>query len=545
MKKKVQSLTMGTIILFISALAVKIIGALFKIPLTNRIGGQGMGYYMTAYSVFNPVYAVSVAGFPAAIVRVTAIISSKGDERAKKRITYNAFLAFAPIGLTLSSLLYLLSANAAKIVGNAEAAPAIQAIAPAVMFCCLTAVLRGTFEGQRNMIPTALEQLFEAIVKLAAGLSFVALTLEADPLASPLRLACAALWGVSLSTLVGFLCIAFFCIPKMHVRNERYRNVRIYNDSAIRRLLLSTAMPICLAALVTNLTSLIDLITVMNGLTVAIKKDAASVYFSHPKAELLNIPMGDLSNFLFGSYTALAMTVFHIVPALIVPLCTSALPFVSNLKESGRTRDTRIAVGAVLKAAAAFAVPAGIGISVLSEPILLFLFPNNVKEATVAAGVLRPLGIASAFSAMACPVSSLLQAVGRSYMPASLMLKAAVIKLVINILLIPLPKLNIDAAAWGTLFCYAFITVMGIRALLKDISSPINPISIFLKPVFCGTLCALTAANALAVLKNVLADAESLCLSITLGGFVYLVSMVVLRAFAPEETEILVSKIKK
>jgi len=545
MKKKAQSLTVGTMILFVSALAVKIIGALFKIPLTNRIGGQGMGYYMTAYSVFNPVYAVSVAGFPAAIARVTAIISSKGDERAKRRITHNAFLTFAPIGVMLSAMLYLFSHEAAKLVGNADASPAIRAIAPAVMFCCLTSVLRGTFEGQRNMIPTALEQFFESVVKLAAGLSLVALTIKTDPLASPVELACAALWGVALSTLVGFLCMAFFCIPQKRIKKESYPRTRFYTDSSIRKLLLSTAVPICLAALVTNLTSFIDLVTVMNGLKLAIKKDAAAVYFSHPKADLFSIPMGELPNFLFGSYAALAMTVFHLVPALIVPLCTSALPFVSNLKENGRNRETRIAVGAVLKAAAAFAVPAGIGISALSEPILLFLFPDSIREVAVAANILRPLGIASAFSAMACPVSSLLQAVGRSYVPARLMLKAAVIKLVVNILLIPFPWVNINAAAWGTLLCYAFITVRGISVLLEETASPLNPISIFLKPLFCGGLCALTAVKVLSFLNNTVSFSLSLCISIAAGGIMYLIAMVVLRAFAQEEADILISKIKK
>ena len=543
MKRTAQSLGAGAALLLGAAVAVKLIGALFKIPLTNWIGGEGMGYYMTAYSVFNPVYAVSVAGFPAAIARVSAQRSAGRREFSDAFLLQNAFLTFVPLGLLLGILLVLLADSAAVLVGNPDAGPAIRAIAPAVLFCCMTAVLRGSFEGRGDMRPTAFSQCAEAFVKLIAGLLLVSLCLKGENHPGGVSLACAALTGVTLSTAAGFLCAASF---------YRSENVSAFSKPghrisgrALRRRLLKTALPICLAALVTNLTTVVDLVTVMNRLTAALLADADAVLSSHPGACLSEMRLADVPNFLFGSYTALAMTVFHLVPALTAPICTGALPFVCALRTQGHTRSARIAVSAVLKASALLAVPAGLGIAALGEPILTLLFPHNIREVAAAAGILRPLGFAAVFTAMACPVNSLLQAVGRPYVPVRLLLCGALLKLAANWFLMGLPGVNIDGAAWGTLLCYGLLMIKGMSVLLRDTASPVNPIGIFIRPAVGGALCAAAARIFLMKVGETLPLMAALPVSIAAGGAVYLLFLRLTVPLSQEEIDILLSKPQK
>lgn len=535
-----QSFGAGAALLLLSAVVVKLIGAFYKIPLTNRLGGEGMGYYMTAYSVFNPVYAVSVAGFPAAIARVYARTGRRLDAAQERALLSQALRVFLPVALVFGVLLVLFAGTAAAAVGNPRAWPCIRAIAPAVLFCCLTSVIRGVSEGKGDMRPTALGQCAEAAIKLAAGLALVHLCLLSGE-SDPVRLACAGLSGVTLSALGGFFA-ALLLFRRERTPPGASRVAPSYR--ALRRSLRGTALPVSLAALVTNLTSVVDLVTVMNRLALAVGKNAALVAAAHPGALLDAMPQKEIPNFLFGAYTALAMTAFHLIPALTAPLCTCALPFVSSLFGGGERQKAKTAVSAVLKAAALLAFPAGIGIAVLAKPILLLLFPDSLREVAVASGILRPLGAAAALAAMTCPVNSMLQAVGRPYVPVRLLLCGAALKFLINWLLLSDPRVNIDGAAWGTLACYALIFLGGMFALLGETKLSFDWRGTLFCPLAGGGFCAAAAKRMLLFLGERLAFPAALLLSVAAGGVCYLLFLLILRPLSSKETEFLIHRPK-
>ena len=155
----------------ISAAAAKILGALFKIPLTNVLGGVGMGYFSCAYSLFMPVYALTVTGISSAVARMTARSVAFGMYENARRVRRTAMMIFSAAGSGGSVLTFLLARPfSIYSVGGPEAAAAIAMIAPAVFFGCITAVERGYYEGLSNMYPTAFSQVTEGVVKVFAGL---------------------------------------------------------------------------------------------------------------------------------------------------------------------------------------------------------------------------------------------------------------------------------------------------------------------------------------------------------------------------------------
>ncbi|MEG1848948.1 MAG: oligosaccharide flippase family protein [Oscillospiraceae bacterium] len=132
MREKGQSFLGGAAVLMAAALVVKTIGALFKIPLTQIIGGSGMGYFMTAYGFFNPIYALSVAGFPVAVSKLTAQSLALGRRDEAREILTAALLVFLPVGLLLSAGIFFGANRFVTLIGNPGAGQAVLAIAPAV-----------------------------------------------------------------------------------------------------------------------------------------------------------------------------------------------------------------------------------------------------------------------------------------------------------------------------------------------------------------------------------------------------------------------------
>ena len=166
-----QSFLHGALLLTAGVLLVKVIGALFKIPLSTVITEDGMGYFSTAYSFYNVIFSIATAGFPVAVSRMVSENDSLGRWRDVRRIKSVAAPIFLLTGAVGTALMVLGAPLYTRAVGNAGALPAMLALAPSVLLCSLAAVYRGYYEGLRNMTPTTVSQVIEALAKLLFGLS--------------------------------------------------------------------------------------------------------------------------------------------------------------------------------------------------------------------------------------------------------------------------------------------------------------------------------------------------------------------------------------
>ena len=171
MKKK--SFIYNSAILIISAIIAKLIGAFFKIPLTNILGGNGMAYFSCAYSIFMPVYAISVTGLPIAVAKLVSEANAKNDYKKISEIKYTSLKLFLSAGLIFTIVVILISYPFCKFIANLTFAwPSVILIAPTILISCITSVYRGYYEGLHNMYPTAISQIVESITKIIFGLLF-------------------------------------------------------------------------------------------------------------------------------------------------------------------------------------------------------------------------------------------------------------------------------------------------------------------------------------------------------------------------------------
>lgn len=491
----------GSLILTVSALTAKICGALFKIPLTALLGGTGMGYFSTAYGLFLPLYAVLVTGISTAVARLVADCVGRGDRAGALAVRQTARRLFLATGLIGTGGACLGAAAFTRIsAGSMEAYPAVLVITPAVLLCSITAVERGYWEGLCRMTPTAVSQAVEALARLVCGLWLCRAFLASPPAflagCTPQASgACGAVLGVTLSSLAGWAVMLVWNRPET-APAAGTRPVR-----PILRELIGILIPAALGALVTNLTSLIDLVTVMRTL-----------------------PDGDPA-FVYGSFMGLAVTVFGLVPSLTNMLAKGVLPCTAQAWAAG----DRIAAAAyarqVLLLTGLVCIPAGCGIFALPGECLRFLFAGREAEIAASAQSLRLLMPGLICLCLTFPVFSLMQAVGRADLPVKLMLPGVAVKLAGNLLLIP--HIGIGGAAVATSACYAVILVPSLILLRRKLGEPLRITGMLGAQGFAGVLCA-SAAWTVSGRLAMLPQRVSLLCAVCTGGIVYALAMYLL-----------------
>ncbi len=552
--KQKQSFLHGALILMSATVIVKIIGYFFKVPLKGIIGVSGFGYFNAAYGLFNTLYALSVAGMPVAVARMVAQNMQQGRYRDVRKIKRLSTISFLCSGL-LGTVLMLLGAGPyVRMAQNPNAFWAVFIMAPAIFFVCVSSSWRGYYEGLRNMYPTALSQVAEALVKLALGLSFssaaVRMGLEefqakgtvfgaavSTPEQAQLAVlpygAAGAILGIVVSTAVGSLFLWAYSKRKGDGISRQMLDsaTPAQKSGRILKQLWSIAIPICLGALALNITTLIDVSSLTNRLSAALENGGDLLLSMYEGILPASTPKEEIPNYLFGAYN-MSVTLFHLIPALTTTFGVSALPSVTTAWAARNQTLLRRNIESVWRVTSLIAFPAGFGICALAEPILTLVYKEDPASIPIAAPILRVLGIAAIFVALSSPTNSMLQAVGKVNVPVKLMLLGGFLKLAVNFVLVPVPSVNIQGAPYGTLLCYGLIVCISIPVLCRSAGITIRFQDVFLKPLFAGILCGVTAWTSYGLFFRLVGNTIATGLSILLAGIVYVVVLLLVRGVA-------------
>lgn len=525
----------GAMILSAGVLLVKILGAIYKIPLTNMIGEVGMGYFNTAYQLYLPVYTLATAGFPVAVSRMVSEYTARNDAMSARGVFRKARRFFLCSGLLGTLLLILGAVPYARFTGSPGAVWSIWALAPTVLLCCLMGPHRGYRTGLQQMEPAAVSQVIEAAVRLFAGLGAAALVLRlamhrsqqgmdlwghplaenGEALSGALPLAAAgATAGVTAGALCAWLWLAWYD------RTHTSRQLRKASaDPVTTGRIASVALPVCAGALVVNIGTALDALMLQNRLN-QLGADVLQRLMGSAAAQLQPEEWGA---FLYGSFT-MAQNLAMLVPAFAQAIGASALPSVAAAAAVRNWKQVQAHTEEVLFWSAAAAFPAGIGLSVMAKPVLQFLYHARPAGAALAVQPLMVLGIASIGMTLSVPVNSMLQALGREKTPLVLLLLGVAAKAAASWTLIDDPAWNITGAAIGTLLCYMLVTILGLIRLKQ--CCPVRPriCRCMLAPVWSASLCGLTAWELCRVVPDGL---TGVIVPILGGGAVYVLSMLI------------------
>lgn len=488
-EKKSKSFIQGALVLGIANLIVKVIGAVFKIPLINLIGDDGMGYFNIAYQIYTFMFIVATAGFPTAISKMVAESMAQNKEREANRIFQTAITLLAVIGLIGTAILYLFPNVLERMVSVPGSSLGITAISPAVLFVAMASVYRGYFQGRQNMVPTAASEVIEALAKLLVGFCLAAFFMQMpinESLTAPIDwvskqvqssyirtifASAGAISGVTVGTFLSFLLLSVIYFASkgkrapLTVRQESLRP----RKSILKELIL-IAIPITIGASVSSLTTLIDMATITRRLIT--RPEVLSNYafmfeegtaFAKKVAEEgwmgLELYQQQAAT-LYGMYTGKALTMFNLPLTLVVALGMSIVPAISSSLAKKNNLGARSVTESSIRIAMLFAAPCALGMSVLSKEVLYILFQD-----CNAASVLSILSIAIIPVAIVSVTNSILQAYGKVYCPVINMVIGGAAKVLFNFFFIP--YLGIDGAPLGTFLCYLIIAVLNMRHIIK------------------------------------------------------------------------------
>ncbi|HEX3038309.1 MAG TPA: polysaccharide biosynthesis protein [Oscillospiraceae bacterium] len=552
-KRKKQSFLHGAIILTASMFLVNVIDAVFKIPLKRIIGTEGFGYFGTAYSLFGPIYSLATAGFPVAISKMVSENYARHhfrDVRQVHRASIPIFVTTGTIGLFIMWACAPVYVNA---IHNTNSLPAMYVLAPAIVFSCLSSIYRGYYEGMRDMYPTAISEVIEAICKLAIGLTAAFVVIQigmhqyhtsgtvfgtvvkseeyAQSAVTPYAVA-ASILGVTLGALFSFLFLLH-----NHRKNGSGFTKQEMADSPVPHTLhytavklIKMAIPIGLGSLALSVGNLIDTSFLITRLGDVMNTHADVLLNMYKGMIPSDIENSRVPNLLYGSYSA-ASVMFSFVPSITQAFSISALPNVTNAWARGARGELKKNIEAVIRFTALMCIPSGLGLAVLSRPIITLVFGTDL----IASRVLVIMGIGVIFASLSLPLYSMLQAIGRVDLPVKLLIVGLTLKVVINYILSGIPEINVLGAGVGTLVCYAFTTVAALYYLCKETHIIPNFVSTLIKPFLASILCAAVAYFVQAFAARVIKDEVATCIAIIIAAIVYAIALLCIKAISQED----------
>ncbi len=510
--RKKQSLLNGALILVIATAFVEIVGLIYKIPLTELIGTVGRGYTGTAFNIYIPVYNIAMAGLPVAISKLVAQSIANGRFNSVKKIFKIAFRMFFVTGLIGTAVVLVLAYPYVKTMDSMESLPSIIMIAPAVFVCCVMATYRGYYSGLHNQTPSAVSQMFEVIGKLVFGLGLasavqnygmncfesgkpvfgvVCNTADEAVMALSPYAAAASIFGVTMGAVTSlvFLMIRHKTVGDKITKEELSLSPPAESGKEIAKMLAAIAIPVVISTLVMNITNFIDSWSIQFRLKSVINSDLPVITEIYSDALALAEKMNNaqLKSYLYGAYE-IALDFRNLVPTMTVALGTSAIPVLSEAWTVKNKLMIRSSVESVLRVAMLISLPTGIGMAILSEDILHIVYGQS-SSLSVSATVMTLYSCFTFVMASAQPLINMLQAIGRADIPMKSVSVAAVVKVVVNFILVGVARINIMGAVIGT-FCFYLITVsVNLNALTRETGVKINYKSVFFKPLFCAVMC--------------------------------------------------------
>ncbi len=508
----------GVSILTLSTLIVKVIGLVYKIPMLHYLGAEGMGYFNAAYELYSLFFVVATAGLPLAMSVLVAESLAFGRLRNVKKIFRVSMGLFLVIGVVGALAMSLLAAPLAEALGSPRASLAIATLAPAVFLVSLISAIRGYFQGAGSMTPTALSQVIEAVGKLFPGLLLAMWAVRAGQPAP--KVAAMAILGIVVGSAVSLLYL-------MVTKSRQRQAVKAFtaltdtdSTGGILRRLLTLAIPVTVSSLLSGLTRVVDMTVLLRRLSdLGIGAEEATA--------------------LFGSYSTLAVPIYHLPSSLIAGIALSLVPGLTDAYAKGEREHEKGLVLTSLRLCLLLAVPAAMGLAVFARPILCLLFAGETEAIATAAPLLAVLGLSVPSVCLATVTGAILQARGRVMAPVISLLAGMGVKLTLAYLLVGTPAVAMMGAPISTLACNVMAVALNFYFIERQLPKTVGVMSVFVRPL-CASACAvLPALVVYAVLLPKLATVPAFLAALLTCGLLYVPAALVTRAVTAEDMALL------
>lgn len=515
-KSKSKSFVLGAAILGVAGLITKLLGAAFRIPLTNIIGASGMGYYQTAYPIYVLLLTISTSGIPTAISRMVAERRAQDQYYEAHRVFKTAFKLMLGIGLVTSIGVLIFAPTICDWQMEPESVYALRAIAPALLLCPVMSCLRGFFQGRRTMAPTALSQVVEQVFRVGLGLLLSYLLLAKGPQYA----AAGASSGASFGAVFGLLAVVIIYFAKLKdIKAEYGENlVAIDSEKKLLKEILFIAIPITLGAAIMPILNSID--------TLIVKRRLISIGYD-----------SEVARTLFGELTGMAAPIINFPMVFTQAVCMSIVPVVTDAWKRGDKDFVKYNCGLGLRYALIIMLPCAGGLIALARPIMKLLYPRQIESAISAAGCLAIYAVGMIFLSIIHTLTGLLQGIGKQNIPVINLAIGAAVKVVLTYTLTGIPSINVKGAAMGTVGAYIVAALLNFLAAKKYVGAELNVKLTIVKPLISAAVMSAIAWLCYEAAVHTFGNAVATLIAIAAGVVVYVIMIFATRTITSADLD--------
>ncbi|MDO4938784.1 MAG: polysaccharide biosynthesis protein [Lachnospiraceae bacterium] len=463
-------------ILAIAGILVRIIGLAYRIPLVRIVGDEGMGYYSVAYEIYAIILLLSSYSLP---LSVSKMVSAKlaGDDYLNANRIFKVSLIYATIvGALCFAFLWFTADWFANVFYHLPLCKyALISLAPTVWIMTYLGVMRGFYQGQSTMVPTAvsqiLEQIVNALVSVGAAWWLCQMALNAakgDSVASAWGAAGGTI-GTGAGALTALIVLIILYIRGRKEWNEnvvRSENAGIKKESykEISKILFFTVIPVILSTAVYNITNIVDAEIFTSTMVEYFGNNASSVAAD------------------WGVFTGKFKTLANIPIAIANSLSSSLIPVMAAAAAAKNKKGVEDGISLALRYTVLISLPASVGLTILGGPIVSLLFGKSDLATTMT--------LIGSFGVLFYSVSTVTNAVlqGNNYMriPVINALIALIVHVAVIFVLMRVFNMGIKAIVIGYMLFGLFMCILNSFAITKKISYRADVSITYLKPLLCS-----------------------------------------------------------
>lgn len=523
-----QNIIKSAFVLALCGIVCKVLGAVYRVPLTNILGSNGMGMYYLIFPIFSFMLSLSSASLPSALSRLVAECLGEGDKESAKKYFRCSVILFFCFGLLCSLFVIVLAPSICALQNNSQNILSYIIIAPSILIVCVISCYRGYFQGYQNMTYSGVSQIIEQVVKVVLGL-ILASKLVVYGLSYGV-LGC--IIAITIAEVFAFIYL-MICKICFDIKGKRQNIIAKINKTKelptkfYYKKIITTSIPFTLGYVIFPLATLIDSLIVVPLLTKAgIDNNIAVSVFG-----LNNAVVGTLTNLPIVVSTSLAMV---ILPSLTFSIKNEDLQSI-NKKLSFIYRTTIFCV-----------LPCVIVFALFGKWVIVTIFgqlaTNGFNELFVSNNMLIISSVGVLYLVIFQVTTAILQANGNFYKPVISLSVGVVIKVILSIVLLLIPNINFYAVNLANVVCYITICYINIHYLEKCYKSNVSFRQNYLAPICSCIIMCLTIFFGGLGFRTFLQENLAYLLALVLGACVYIGVSFCLKSFSREELNLLIRK---
>lgn len=466
-------------ILAVATVLTKVIGVIYRIPLANILGDAGNGFYGYAYQIYAMALMVSSLSLPTAVSKLVSAKLAAGQKRNSVRVFRCSMLFAVVVGAVVTAAVFF-GADAISVYAMKSplSVYALQMLAPGLFLVAVMAVIRGYFQGLGSMMPTAvsqiIEQLIRAVISIAGASIFVDIGTRAgekagEELLGPAYGAAGATLGTVLGALIALVFLIFVVWAYRGQMSRQYRTDRSGKEDSYRhilKVLVLTAVPILFSTAIYNINQILDL-TIFNHIM-----DAQGYVEEEYMA-------------LQGIYSGKYDTLVNVPLSIPWALCSSVVP---SLTAAVATRSRRLVhekIDQTLRITMVITIPCGVGFLVLASPLMVLLYNDASRTPAYLLMLGSAVVVLYAWSSIS---NSILHGLNHISSPAKNACIALVVHLIAFVIMMTVFKMNVYALAAGNIVFAACMCWLNQRKVHKVCGFRMNIMDTFIKPFIASAV---------------------------------------------------------